>query len=187
SDATDQLVQANIVAAEYGVQPLKVTPASATATPPGLQTFSPHSSQRMTVTFTNTTGAPATAVKLSISVPGGGWTSAVQGTFETSKTFAGPVAPGASVSATFKITSGQAPFNGDLVGKAEWTNLANGAHRSVTMPEKVRNVSPIKLNEFRISSGSNETNSFIELYNSGAHSIDISNWTLTLRSTQQAI
>src|SRR6185437_1976398 len=187
SDATDQLVQANIVAAKYGAQPLKVTPASATATPPGLQTFSPQSSHETTVTFTNTTGAPATAVKLSISVPAAGWTPAVQGTSETSKTFAGSVAPGASVSATFKITSGRAPFNGDLVGKAEWTDPANGAHRSVTMPEKVRNVSLVKLNEFRISSGSNETNSFIELYNSGAHSIDISNWTLTVRTTQQAI
>ena len=57
------------------------------------------------------------------------------------------------------------------------------------MAEKVRNVSPIKINEFRISSGSpaNATNSFVELHNSGARSVDISNWTLTLRPTQQAI
>jgi hypothetical protein len=77
------------------------------------------------VTFTNTTGAPATGVKLSISVPGKQWTSVVPGTTETSKTFADPVAPGASVSATFKVTSGPAAFNGDLVGNASWTN-ANG-------------------------------------------------------------
>ncbi|MGA8043257.1 MAG: lamin tail domain-containing protein, partial [Terracidiphilus sp.] len=48
---------------------------------------------------------------------------------------------------------------------------------------------PIKINEFRISSGSpaNMTDSFIELYNAGSHSVDISNWTLTEHPTQQAI
>ena len=69
TDATDQLVQANVVAAKYDVPRLSLAPASATATPPGLQTFSPGSSQDTTVTFTNTTGAPAAGVKLSISVP----------------------------------------------------------------------------------------------------------------------
>ena len=58
TDATDQLVQANVVAAKYDVQPLTLAPASATATPPGLQTFTPGSSQDTTVTFTNTTGHP---------------------------------------------------------------------------------------------------------------------------------
>ena len=53
----------------------------------------------------------------------------------------------------------------------------------------MRNVSPIKINEFRISDGSptNSTNSFIELYNAGASDVDISNWTLTEHPTQQAI
>ena len=69
TDATDQQVQANIVAAKYDVQRLSLTPASATATPPGLQTFAPRSSQDTTVTFTNTTGSTAAGVKLSISVP----------------------------------------------------------------------------------------------------------------------
>jgi hypothetical protein len=40
TDATDQLVQANVVAARYDVPRLSLAPASATATPPGLQTFS---------------------------------------------------------------------------------------------------------------------------------------------------
>src|SRR5580692_4990625 len=69
SNATDQLVQANVVAAGYDVPRLSLAPASATATPPGLQTFSPGSSQDTTVTFTNTSGAPATNVQLSISAP----------------------------------------------------------------------------------------------------------------------
>jgi hypothetical protein len=185
TDATDQLVQANVVAAKYDVQRLSLAPA--TATPPGLQTFSPGSSLDTTVTFTNTTGAPAVGLKLSISVPNKQWTSVVPGSAKTVVTFADPVAPSASVSATFKVTSGPAAFNGDLVGNASWTNPTRGGTQSETTAEKVRNVSPIKINEFRISSPNNSTNSFIEIYNAGARSADISNWTLTEHPTQQAI
>ncbi|MGO9227448.1 arabinofuranosidase catalytic domain-containing protein [Mycobacterium sp.] len=189
TDATDQLVQANVVAARYDVQRLSLAPASATATPPGLQTFSQGSSQDTVVRFTNTTGAPAVGVTLSISVPNMQWTSSVQGTAETSKTFADPVAPGASVSATFKVASGREAFNGDLVANASWTNQTSDAKQSETAAEKVRNVSPVKINEFRMSSGSpaNLTDSFIELYNAGASDADISNWTLTEHTAQQAI
>jgi hypothetical protein len=188
SDATDQEVQANIVAAGYGVQSLSLAPASATATPPGLQIFSPRSSQDAALTFTNTTGAPAANVKLSISPPAH-WTSSVTDATGSSKTFAGPLPPNGSVSATFKITSGPAAFNGDLVGNAQWTNPDTGRTQSETTAEKVRNVSPIRINEFRISSGppANSTDSFIELYNAASRSVDISNWTLTEHPTQQAI
>ncbi len=188
SDATDQLVQANVVAAGYDVPRLSLAPASTTATPPGLQTFSPGSSQNTTLTFTNTTGAPVARVTLSIAVPKQ-WNSAVPGSNKTSVTIPGPVAPGTGVSATFQVTSGPAAFNGDLVGNAQWTNQTSGAKQSETTVEKVRNVSPIKINEFRISAGSagNSTDSFIELYNAGSRSIDLSNWTLTEHPTQQAI
>jgi len=189
SDATDQLVQANVVAAGYGGPRLSLAPASATATPPGLQTFSPDSSQESTLTFTNTTGAPAKGVKLSISVPNKQWKAFVSGGTETSKTFADAVAPGASVSATFKVTTGPLAFNGDLVGRVSWTDSTSGVQQSENAVEKVRNASPVKINEFRISSGSpaNPTDSFIELYNAGSQSVDISNWTLTEHPTQQAI
>jgi hypothetical protein len=181
TDATDQLVQANIVAAQYDAPRLSLAPAS--AMPPGLQTFTPRTSQETTVTFTNTTGAPATGVKLSLSVPKG-WTALVSG--KTSKTFTDPVAPSASVSVTFKVTSGPAAFNGDIFGNVSWT--ANGEKHSETAIEKVRNVSPVKINEFRISDGSaNITNSFIELYNAGSSAIDISNWSLTEHPTQQPV
>jgi len=185
---TNQKVQANVVAAKYDVPRLSLAPASATATPPGLQTFSPGSSQDTTMTFTNTTGAPATGVKLSITVPAG-WTSVVSGATETSKTFPDLVAPGATVSATFKVTSGPAAFNGDLVGHASWTNATNGRTQSERTAEKVRNVSPIKINEFAASSGTpaNSTKSFIELYNAGVNEVDISNWTLTQHPTQLPI
>jgi len=181
TDATDQAVQANVVAAKYDVARLSIAPSTAAATPPGLQTFSPGSSQDTTVTFTNTTGAPAAGVQLSLAVPRQ-WTAT-----KTSGAVADPVAPGASVNATFKVTSGAADFNGDLIANASWTT--NGAKYSEATVEKVRNVSLVKINEFRISDGSttNSTNSFIELFNAGSKDVDISNWTLTQHQTQQAI
>jgi hypothetical protein len=189
TNATDQLVQANVVAAHYDVAPVSIAPASAATEPPGIQIFAPGSSQETTVTFTNTTGAPVAGLRLSLSLPSKQWTVVVAEGKETVKTFADPVAPGASVSATFKVTSGPAAFNGDLVAKATWTNQANGKSQTETAVEKLHNASPVKINEFRISSGSpsNPTNSFIELYNAGASSVDISNWTLTEHPAQQAI
>ena len=188
SDATDQLVQANVVAAQYGVAPLTLAPASATATPPGLQTFSPGSSRDSTLTFTNTTGAPAANVTLSLSLPNG-WTAVVSGTKDSAKTFPGPVAPGASVSATFKITSAPQALNGDLIGNAAWTGQVKGQVFIQKTAEKVRNADPVKINEFRVSDGSaaNTTNSFVELYNAGANTVDISNWSLTEHATGQAV
>ena len=186
TDATDQLIQANVVAAHYAVSAVSVAPASAKDAPPGLQTFTPGSSQDTLVTFTNPTGAPAKDIQLSISLPRQ-WTSSASG--KSTVTIPGPVAPGASANATFKVTSGPAAFNGDLVANAKWTNSASGKTQTEVMAEKVRNVSPVKINEFRISAGvpNNATNSFIELYNAGSGSIDISNWTLTEHPTQQPI
>ena len=189
SDATDQRVQANVVEARYRESPLSLAPASATAAPPGLQTFSPGQSQNTTLTFTNTTGVPVTDVDLRLSVPDQQWTSVVAGTTESFKAFAGPIAPGASVSATFKLTSGSALLNGDIAAKLQWTNTNDGTKQFETLAEKVRNVSPVRINEFRISSGLpvNSTNSFIELYNAGPRSVDISKWTLTLRPIKEAV
>jgi hypothetical protein len=92
------------------------------------------------------------------------------------------------VSATFRVTAGRAPFNGDLVGYAEWPTPSGGV-RHDTAVEKVRNVNPITINEFRVSGGpaANTTNSFIELYHSGTSVVDISNWTLTTHAIQQAV
>ena len=180
TNATDQLVQANVVAAKYDVARVSVAPASAAAAPTGLQTFAPSTSQDTIVAFTNTTGAPVTGLKLSITVPKG-WTATASGasTFDS-------VAPGASVNATFKVTSAAAAFNGDLTGTASYT--AGGKTNTDSGIEKVRNVAPVKINEFRISAGPsvNTTNSFIELYNAGANSVDIAGWTLTQHQNQQA-
>jgi hypothetical protein len=186
SDATDQLVQANIAAADYNVLGLSLTPAAETATPPGLQTFAPGSSQDSTVTFTNTTGSTEVGVRLSMSLPRWGWTAFIPGTTQTSQTF-DSVAPGASVSATFNVTSGPVPFNGDLVGYATWTNPTGGGRQFETTTEKVRNVSPIKINEFRAGTTTNPTDGFIELYNSGDGPVDLSHWAVTEHAAQQPI
>lgn len=187
TDATDQMVQANVVAAHYDVPRLTLAPASAPAKSPGLQTFSPGTSQDTTVAFTNTTDAPATGVRLSIALPDKKWTSVVAGTSDSSKTFPEPIAPDMSVSATFKVTTGLMAFDGDLVGNASWTDKSGATH-SETAAMKVRNVNQIKINEFRIgSSSANTTDSFIELYNPGSSAVDISNWTLMVHPTQQPV
>lgn len=187
SKETNQKIQANIVAVKYDVQRLSIAPANSTELPTGVQTFSPKSSQNTTLTFTNTCGAPINGLTLSINVPNK-WDSFVLGTNEKSQKFNGNIAPGAIVKATFTITSGIESFNGDIVGKASWTNSDNNI-QTESCVEKVRNVNPIKINEFRISDGSakNQTNSFIELYNAGDKEIDISNWNLTIRQHQLPI
>jgi hypothetical protein len=193
-NATDQLVQANIVGARYDVAPLTVSRVATASTPAGVQTFTPGSSRDIIVTFTNTTGAPAAGVTLSLAAPSNQWTSVVSGTTETSKSFSQQVPMGASLSATFKVTSGPVALNGDLVGTASWTNQTGGRKQVETAVQKVRNAGPVKINEFRVTSGApasgplgNPTNSFIELYNAGPRSIDISNWTLTAHPAHQAI
>ncbi len=179
TDATDQKIQSNVVAAKYDVAPVRVGPAGSGSMPTGIQTFAPASSQETTVTFRNTGSTAASAVRLSLTLPAG-WAATATGpvSFNT-------VEPGASVSATFKVTSGPTAFNGDLAAKAAWT--ANGAAQTWSSLEKVRNVPAVKINEFRVASGANASDSFIELYNSGATPVDISNWTLTHHPGQLAI
>jgi len=189
SDSTDQQLQANVVAAQYQELPVAIAPANAAARPPGLQTFSPQTSQYTTVTFTNTTGSPAVNVRLSIALPDGEWSSVVPGSHQASRSFAGPVAPGTSVSATFRVTSGPTPFNGDLEAQARWASAKDGRQRFAANAEKVRNVLPVRINAFRIGSSApgNATDSFIELYDAGARDVDISGWTLTEHPAQEAI
>jgi len=195
TDATDQLIQANVVAAKYDVARVSLapaaagaavgTPASVASEPPGLQTFSPGSSQDIVVTFTNTSGTTGT-VDLSLAVPGG-WTAVRR---DAPKPGDDHVIGLPFETARFTISSGPAAWNGDLVASARWTDKAGVKHVE-TAAEKVRNVSPVRINEFQVGSGApaNATNAFIELYNaarSGAAPVDISNWTLTEHPTQQA-
>jgi len=177
SHATDQLVQANIVAARYDVAPVGIVPAA--GKPTGVQTFAPGASQDVIVSFTNIDRTAASGVRLSLALPAS-WRAAASG----ATSFAS-VAPGASVSVAFKVTPASAAFNGDLTGKASWR--ANGRTRSETAVEKVRNASPIRINEFRIGDAADPTNAFIELYNAGSAAVDVSGWALTQHQAQQPV
>ncbi len=176
ADATVNAVQANIVAARYDVQRVGLSRVT---------TFTPRATQDVTQTFTNTTGSAAAGVKLSISMPAG-WTAVASGATGAAAAFAGPVAPGASVSATFKVTSPAATGAGFLTGRAEWTDPATRRTQFDTTTQRVRNVLPIKINEVRLSTSTNSTDQFIELYNASASAVDLSNWTLINTQSQWA-
>jgi len=176
SDATTDAVQANIVAARYDVPSLGLS---------RITTFTPGSAQNVTATFTNITRAPVTGVSLSISVPKG-WESVVSGTRKTSKLFKSPIAPGSSVSATFSITASSATGTYFINGKAELKNRKSGSEQSEIISRSVRNAFPVKINEIRFNTGSNPTNQFIEIYNAGESSVDISNWTLVSTPSEWA-
>ena len=173
-------LQANVVAAQYDVPRLSLAPASATAAPPGLQTFSPGSSQDSTVTCSGHHQGSRRGPQVGHFATRG-LAPIAAGDFN----FPNPVAPGASAAATFRVTSGAAAFNGDLVSTASCGPDPAGAKHSETTAEKVRNAQPHQ-DRFRDSAGSpgNLTDSFIELYNAGAGSVDISNWTLTQHPAQ---
>jgi hypothetical protein len=174
SEATTDAVQANIVAAHYDVARVGLS---------RLITFTPGSAQDLTETFTNTTGAPVTELRLGITGPSSQWRAITSN--KASKGFAGPIAPDASVSATFHVTSAQATGAGFLTGKAEW-NDATGGLSSDTATERVRNVLPVKINEVRFGLSSDPTDQFIELYNASTSAVDISRWSLVSTRSQWA-
>ncbi|MEP6715928.1 MAG: lamin tail domain-containing protein, partial [Terriglobia bacterium] len=176
SEATTDAVQANVVAARYDVERVSLSRAT---------TFTPGSAADITATFTNTAETAVTGVKLSIAVPKG-WTAKVSGASGASRTFAEPVAPGASVSATFQITSPGATGAGYMTGRADWTNRAGGGKQFETTSARVRNVLPIKINEVRFSTSGNPANQFIELYNASSSAVDLSSWSLVGTQSQWA-
>jgi len=69
-EETLNYVQKNIVSAKYDVQRISTSRVT---------TFTPGFSQEVTGTFTNTTGATVSGLKMSIHVPEG-WTASVSGT-----------------------------------------------------------------------------------------------------------
>jgi hypothetical protein len=183
SNETDQLVARNVAAARYEVAAVGVGTQAVSDVPSSLHTFAPLESRDMTVTFTNTADQPVRDVTLSLAVPKG-WRTRV-----AAQTFTDAVAPGQSVHAAFTVTSGAAPFNGDLKGVATWSDPATHERRTEAAAAKVRNVAPVKINEFRLSDGArdNPTNAFIELYNAGASEVDISNWTFAQHATREPL
>lgn len=167
--ATLAAVQANIVSARYDVSRLNLSRVTS---------FNPGTTQSITVTFNNTTGAPVSGVKLGISVPAG-WKSAAENSGEATKLFPGTVAPGKTVSANFSITAPQTQVAGYVTGTAEWKNQNNGGATAETTSQRIRNVLPVKINEISFDMGANQYGQFIELYNASDTEADISGWKIT--------
>ncbi|MEO5926277.1 MAG: arabinofuranosidase catalytic domain-containing protein [Bryobacteraceae bacterium] len=163
SEATTDAVQANVVAAKYDVQRVRLSRVT---------TFTPRATQMVTQTFTNTTGAAVSSVKLSLAVPAG-WNATASGTSAWAT-----VAPGASVSAVFQLSSGAKTGAGFLTGKTEWTGAGK---QSETATQRVRNVLPVKVNEVSLGGSS-----FVELYNDSDVAVNLSNWALINTQSQWA-
>ncbi|MBQ5417282.1 MAG: hypothetical protein IIU23_08885, partial [Bacteroidales bacterium] len=160
SEETNQAVQANIVAAKYDVAMLEVASAQTIDAPAGLQTWAPGTTQNVTVKFTNTLGDPVEGLTLTVDPPRG-WKFNVVGKPDKVQSFR-TIVPGESVYATFAVTSSDEEFNGDINAKANWN--ISGKSWSETAHSKVRNVQPVRINEFRIADNrGNSTNNFIEL------------------------
>jgi len=186
SNTVDNLVQANIRQLKYDVQRLSLVPTNADGTPgasKGVQTFTPGSSHDFTETFTNTTGSTVSGGTLALSVPAG-WTSVIRGGTGSTSAF-GTVDAGQTATATFTVTAGATAFDGDIIGNSSWT-APSGLSAGDTTTYSVRDTQPIKINEFRVKSSSDPTDSFIELYNAGDTAVDVSGWTVTEHPTQQA-
>ncbi|MCR4860063.1 MAG: lamin tail domain-containing protein [Bacteroidales bacterium] len=176
TEETNQAIQANVVAAGYDVQRLWIGASDKTAAPNNLQTFSPRTTESTTVIFTNTTRETIRDLALAIDAPRG-WKVNVEGSRDKDRLIPYEVLPGQTVVATFRVRSGRKAFNGDLTAVAQWTS-AEGSRIRETAVEKVRNVPAVRINEFRVSDGSNKTNAFIELYNASDRAVNISGWEL---------
>lgn len=175
---TNQAIQANIVAARYDVQRLAVSAADKIYEPAGVQTYAPGTTANSAVTFVNTTGAAINDLVISLELPRG-WKSNVMNAVESSKKVGYSVAPGQTVVVNFSVTSGDKAFNGDMIAVAAYTGADGKAAKDIAV-QKIRNVAPVKINEFRVADGDgNATNNFIELYNAGDKAVDISGWKLT--------
>jgi non-reducing end alpha-L-arabinofuranosidase len=176
TDAATNAVQANVVSAGYDVPRIGLS---------RLTTFTPGASQEVTVTFTNTTGAPAAGTTLSLVLPAG-WTARASGTGGASMTLRAPVAPGASATARFTVTSPAGTGAGFLTAKAAWTNATTRRTGTDSGAQRIRNVLPVTVNEVRFGTTTNPTDQFVELHNRSDAAVDLSNWQLVNTQSQWA-
>ena len=177
TEATTNAVQKNIVDARYDVQRLSLSRVT---------TFSPGSTQDVTVSFTNTTGTPVVGLQLSISLPNQKWSAVLTGSDKKVRIFSEPIAPDQHATATFKVTSSIATGSDFLVGEAKWKTATSDGVGRETVIERVRNALPIKINEVRFGEGLNPVNQFVEIYNASENEVDLSNWNLISTQSQWA-
>ncbi len=159
TEALNQEVQANVVAARYRVATVEVFPSLNDGRPSNVQTFTPGATAKTVVRFVNTTDGSIEGLTLELKAPKGWKASASQAVPYT-------VEPGQTVVAEFDVTAGGASFNGDVEAVASWQG------NKETGRLKVRSTEPVKINEFSISDG------FIELYNASNKEVDLSGWTV---------
>ncbi len=167
TEALNQEIQANVVAARYRVASVEVFPSLEDGRPSNVMSFAPGSTREAVVRFVNTTDGPVEGLTLALNAPKG-WKVSGQEGKQMRVPYA--VAPGQTVVAKFDVTSGSASFNGDLVAVAAWKGAAGTVRSSGSL--KVRNTEPVKINEFSVTDG------FIELFNASDKAVDLSGWTV---------
>ncbi|MFZ2287495.1 MAG: arabinofuranosidase catalytic domain-containing protein [Bacteroidales bacterium] len=176
TDDAINAVQANIITARYDVQQLSLT---------RIGSFTPVSSQEVTQKFVNTTGAPASDMKLSLSVPRG-WTALAAGSSGSRANRGITLDPGDSVTIIYTVTSPATTGTGFLTGRAEWKNQKSGMKQSGTISKSVRNVCPVRINEVHFDTDINPETQFIELYNANDSDVDLSGWLLISTRSERA-
>ncbi|MBR5075458.1 MAG: lamin tail domain-containing protein [Bacteroidales bacterium] len=169
TEALNQEVQANVVAARYRVAAVEVFPSLEDGRPSNIMSFAPGTTRKAVVRFVNTTDAPVEGLAISLDAPKG-WKASVSGVTGKQLRIPYAVEPGQTVVAEFDVTSGSASFNGDLVARATWKDDKGTVRTSGAL--KVRNTAPVKINEFSVTDG------FIELYNASDKTVDLSGWTV---------
>ncbi|MCR4824504.1 MAG: lamin tail domain-containing protein, partial [Bacteroidales bacterium] len=167
TEAVNQEIQANVVAARYRVATVEVFPSLKDNRPSNVQTFTPGGTAKTVVRFVNNTDEPIEGLTLALETPRG-WKASAENGRQVRVPYA--VAPGQTVVAEFDVTAGQAAFNGDLVGIAAWKGSTDSFRESGRL--KVRCTEAVKINEFSITDG------FIELYNASDKAVDLSGWTV---------
>ncbi len=171
SKAATDAVHANIVAAKYDVPRVTLS---------RLTSFTPGASRSLTLTFTNTMASPANAVKAALSVPKG-WVVSAEG-----PAVASSVAPGASVTLPFRVTSPAKASAGYVTARVNWKDASSGTALADTATTRVRNAIPVKINEVSLGSAARPSDQFIELYNASETAADLSGWTLIHTASQWA-
>ena len=142
-----------------------------------------------TETFTNNGVTAVGSVSLGLSAPAG-----FTVTSQSCSTVTG-IAPGQTVTATFQVTASSADTNGLITatatsGPRRWSwrgrgcppqgPQANDAGTQTTSVSDTTTVvsAPVVINEVQTGSTTTPNQQFVELYNAGGSSVDLSNWQL---------
>ncbi len=163
TDEAINKVQANIAAVGYKAYPLSVS---------RITSFTPGQSSEVSVAFRNTTGKAVKDLSFEAAVPDG-WTA------EAKAGAAGKVDVDGNVSVTYTLT---APA-GRSAGFARFTARWSGGEVSVA--ERVRSSEAVKINEVGFPAAVGRT-AFIELYNGGDATADLSGVELVVRRSGSA-